>query len=111
MLILHGTTGTGAGKSSKPSDGLRTRFPRYNYDDMVQAHYRLLTEHLGVRRLRLVLGNSMGGMEVWIFAQKYPAFMDLAVPMASLPTEMSERHESLRVPLLRPLATRLALGS
>jgi homoserine O-acetyltransferase/O-succinyltransferase len=46
----------GAGKSSKPSDGLRTRFPRYNYDDMVRAQYRLITEHLGVKHLRLVLG-------------------------------------------------------
>ena len=82
----------GHGKSSKPSDGLRTGFPRYNYDDMVVAQYRLLTEHLGVRHLRLVLGNSMGGMQVWIWAQKYPDFMDIAVPMASLPTEMSGRN-------------------
>ena len=56
----------GHGKSSKPSDGLRTNFPKYNYDDLVLGHYRLVTEHLGVRRLRLVLGNSMGGMEIWI---------------------------------------------
>src|SRR5262245_33787094 len=50
--------GIGTGKSSKPSDGLRTSFPKYNYDDMVEAQYRLVTEHLGVRHLRLVLGNS-----------------------------------------------------
>jgi homoserine O-acetyltransferase len=86
----------GHGKSSKPSDGLRTSFPKYNYDDMVDAHYRLLTEHLGVRRLRLVLGNSMGGMKIWILAQKYPGFMDVAVPMASLPMEMSSRNWILR---------------
>jgi homoserine O-acetyltransferase len=86
----------GHGKSSKPSDGLRTRFPKYNYDDMVDAHYRLLTEHLGLRRVRLVLGNSMGGMETWIFAQKYPGFMDVAVPMASLPTEMASRNWIMR---------------
>src|SRR5499425_2367945 len=86
----------GHGKSSKPSDGLRTRFPKYNYDDMVEAHYRLLTEHLGVRRVRLVLGNSMGGMKIWILAQKYPGFMDVAVPMASLPMEMSSRNWILR---------------
>jgi homoserine O-acetyltransferase/O-succinyltransferase len=86
----------GHGKSSKPSDGLRTRFPKYNYDDMVQAHYRLVTEQLGVRRLRLVLGFSMGGMKTWIFAQKYPALIDIAVPMASLPTEMSGRNWMLR---------------
>jgi homoserine O-acetyltransferase len=86
----------GHGKSSKPSDGLRTSFPKYNYDDMVDAHYRLLTEHLGVRRVRLVLGNSMGGMKIWILAQKYPGFMDVAVPMASLPMEMSSRNWILR---------------
>jgi len=86
----------GHGKSSKPSDGLRTSFPKYNYDDMVDAHYRLLTEHLGLRRVRLVLGNSMGGMKIWILAQKYPGFMDVAVPMASLPVAMSSRNWILR---------------
>jgi len=86
----------GHGKSSKPSDGLRTSFPKYNYDDMVDVQYRLVIEHLGVRHLRLVLGNSMGGMETWIMAQKYPSFMDIAVPMASLPSEMSSRNWMLR---------------
>ena len=90
------TDAIGTGKSSKPSDGLRTRFPQYNYDDMVDAQYRLVTEHLNVRHLRLVLGNSMGGMQTWIWAQKYPGFMDIAVPMASLPTEMSSRNWMLR---------------
>ncbi len=129
VMLLHGTTGSGAGllspafggelfgagqpldasryfvilpdaighgKSSKPSDGLRTKFPKYNYDDMVHAHHRLLTEHLGVGHLRLVLGNSMGGMETWLFAQKYPEFTDIAVPMASLPSEMNSRNWMLR---------------
>src|SRR5467141_4111518 len=82
----------GHGKSSKPSDGLRAGFPKYTYEDMVDAQYRLVTEHLGVRHLRLLLGFSMGGMETWIYAQKYPDFMDVAVPMASLPTEMSGRN-------------------
>ena len=86
----------GHGKSSKPSDGLRMKFPRYNYDDMVVATYRLLTEHLNVKHLRLVIGNSMGGMETWIWAQKYPGMMDIAVPMASLPSEMSSRNWMLR---------------
>jgi len=86
----------GHGKSSKPSDGLRTGFPKYNYEDMVDAQYRLVTEHLGVRHLRLVLGLSMGGMETWIYAQKYPGHMDIAVPLASLPTEMSSRNWMLR---------------
>ena len=74
----------GAGKSSKPSDGLRTRFPQYNYDDMVQAQYRLVKEHLGVGHLRLVMGTSMGGMLVWVWGEKYPDFMDALVPTAAL---------------------------
>lgn len=86
----------GSGKSSKPSDGLRANFPRYNYDDMVDAQYRLVTEHLGIRHLRLVMGNSMGGMQTWILARKYPDFMDIAVPMASLPSEMSGRNWLMR---------------
>jgi homoserine O-acetyltransferase len=86
----------GHGKSSKPSDGLRTKFPKYDYEDMVDAHYRLLTEQLNVRHLRAVIGNSMGGMETWIFAVKYAAYMDVAVPMACLPTEMSSRNWMLR---------------
>ncbi|KQV85717.1 alpha/beta fold hydrolase [Pelomonas sp. Root1237] len=86
----------GHGKSSKPSDGLRMAFPKYNYDDLVEAQHRLLTEHLGIRRLRLVLGFSMGGMETWLLAQKYPDMMDAAVPMASLPVEMSGRNWMLR---------------
>ena len=86
----------GNGKSSKPSDGLRAGFPKYSYEDMVDAQHRLVTEHLGIRHLRLLLGYSMGGMETWIFAQKYPSFMDVAVPMASLPIEMSSRNWMLR---------------
>jgi homoserine O-acetyltransferase len=93
-IVLPDAIGTG--KSSKPSDGLRARFPQYNYDDMVQAQYRLVTEHLGLRHLRLVLGNSMGGMQTWLWAQKYPDAMDIAVPMASLPTAMSGRNWMLR---------------
>ena len=79
----------GHGKTSKPSDGMRAKFPRYNYDDMVAAQYKLVTEGLGLRRLRLVLGNSMGGMHTWIWGVSYPDFMDALVPMASQPTEMS----------------------
>jgi homoserine O-acetyltransferase/O-succinyltransferase len=86
----------GAGKSSKPSDGLRAKFPRYNYDDMVAAQYRLGTEGLGIRRLRLVLGNSMGGMHTWLWGETYPDAMDALVPMASQPTEMSGRNWMLR---------------
>lgn len=86
----------GHGGSSKPSDGLRMKFPKYNYEDMVEAQYRLVSEHLGIPHLRLVLGYSMGGMETWIFAQRYPGLMDVAVPMASLPSEMSSRNWMLR---------------
>ena len=86
----------GAGLSAKPSDGMRTAFPQYNYDDAVLAQYRLLTEHLGIKHLRLVLGNSMGGMQTWIWAQKYPGFMDAAVPMAALPTAMAGRNWMMR---------------
>ncbi|MFZ3321951.1 MAG: alpha/beta fold hydrolase [Usitatibacter sp.] len=93
-LIL--TDALGTGKSSKPSEGLRAKFPRYDYDDMVDAQYRLLTEHLGVKHLRLVIGNSMGGMQAWIWAEKHPGFMDIAVPMASQPTGMSGRNWMMR---------------
>jgi homoserine O-acetyltransferase len=86
----------GAGKSSKPSDGLRARFPAYNYDDMVSAQYRLVTEHLGVKHLRAIIGNSMGGMQTWIWAQRYPEMMDIAVPLASMPVAMSGRNWMLR---------------
>ncbi|EGF31826.1 Homoserine O-acetyltransferase [Oxalobacteraceae bacterium IMCC9480] len=86
----------GHGKSSKPSDGLRAGFPRYSTEDMVDAQHRLVTEHLGVAHLRMVLGYSMGGMETWIYAQKYPAMMDIAVPMASLPSAMAGRNWMLR---------------
>ncbi|MBM3533621.1 MAG: alpha/beta fold hydrolase [Alphaproteobacteria bacterium] len=88
--------GIGHGKSSKPSDGLRAKFPRYNYDDMVLAQYRLVTEGLGVRRLRLVIGNSMGGMHTWLWGAAYPNFMDALVPMASQPTEMASRNWMMR---------------
>jgi homoserine O-acetyltransferase/O-succinyltransferase len=86
----------GAGKSAKPSDGQRAKFPRYNYDDMVQAQYRLVTEGLGIKHLRLVIGNSMGGMHTWLWGVKYPNFMDVLVPMACQPTEMSGRNWLLR---------------
>ncbi len=94
FIILPDAIGTG--KSARPSDGLRAAFPKYNYDDMVDAQYRLVREHLGIQHLRLVIGNSMGGMQAWIWAQKHPGFMDVAVPMASLPTEMSGRNWMMR---------------
>jgi homoserine O-acetyltransferase/O-succinyltransferase len=86
----------GHGKSAKPSDGLRTRFPLYNYNDMVEAQYRLVSEGLGLRHLRLILGFSMGGMNGWIWGVKYPDFMDALVLMASQPSEMSSRNWMMR---------------
>src|SRR3979490_2405362 len=86
----------GHGKSAKPSDSLRAKFPLYNYDDMVVAQYRLVTEGLGLRHLRLVLGNSMGGMHTWIWGVKYPDAMDALAPMASQPTAMASRNWMLR---------------
>ncbi len=94
FLILP--DGIGHGKSSKPSDGLRGWFPHYNYDDMVLAQYRLVTEGLGIKRLRLVIGNSMGGMHAWLWGSAYPDFMDALVPMASQPTEMASRNWMMR---------------
>ncbi|WP_316232679.1 alpha/beta fold hydrolase [Bradyrhizobium sp. SZCCHNPS2010] len=86
----------GHGKSSKPSDGLKTKFPAYDYADMVDAQYRLVTEGLGIKHLRLVIGNSMGGMHSWIWGTRYPDFMDALAPMASQPTEMAARNWMLR---------------
>jgi homoserine O-acetyltransferase len=86
----------GHGKSSRPSDGLRTKFPRYNYEDMVAAQYRLVTEGLGIKHLRLIIGNSMGGMHAWIWGVDYPDMMDALAPMASQPTEMASRNWMMR---------------
>lgn len=90
------TDGIGVGQSTKPSDGLRATFPAYNYADMVQAQYRLVTEGLGVKHLRLVIGNSMGGMQTWMWGQTWPQMMDGLVPMASQPTQMSSRNWMMR---------------
>ena len=86
----------GHGRSAKPSDGLKAKFPQYNYTDMVDAQYRLLSEGLGVRHVRLIMGNSMGGMNTWIWGEKYPGYMDALVPMASRPTPMGSRNWMLR---------------
>ena len=86
----------GHGKSAKPSDGLKTKFPRYNYADMVDAQYRLLSEGLGIGHVRMIIGNSMGGMSAWLWGQKYPRYMDALVPMASQPTAMASRSWMLQ---------------
>jgi homoserine O-acetyltransferase/O-succinyltransferase len=82
----------GHGLSTKPSDKLHARFPKYGYHDMIAAQHRLLTEGLKVDHLRLVMGTSMGGMQTWLWGQKYPDFMDALMPLASLPTQISGRN-------------------
>jgi len=86
----------GHGDSAKPSDGMRARFPRYTYDDMVEAQYRLLTEGLKVNHLRLVLGTSMGGMHCWVWGETHPDFMDGLVPLASVPAQIAGRNRMMR---------------
>jgi homoserine O-acetyltransferase len=94
FIILPDAIGTG--KSTKPSDGLKGKFPLYNYDDMVLGQYRLLTEGLNIKHLRVIVGNSMGGMQTWLWAVNYPDFMDGVVPMASQPTAMASRNWMMR---------------
>jgi len=88
--------GIGHGKSSKPSDGMHAKFPRYGYIDMVEAQYRLLTKGLGVNHARLVMGTSMGGMHTWLWGESHPDFMDALMPLASLPTQISGRNRAWR---------------
>jgi homoserine O-acetyltransferase len=88
--------GIGHGKSSKPSDGMHAKFPRYGYIDMVEAQYRLLTDGLGVNHARLVMGTSMGGMHTWLWGEAHPDFMDALMPLASLPTQISGRNRAWR---------------
>jgi homoserine O-acetyltransferase len=93
----------GHGNSTKPSDGLKTKFPQYNYADMVDAQYRLVAEGLGIKHARMVIGNSMGGMNVWLWGEKYPGYMDVLVPMASQPTAMASRNWILRRMMLESI--------
>jgi homoserine O-acetyltransferase len=88
--------GIGHGRSSKPSDGLHARFPRYGYRDMVEAEVRLLTQGLRVNHARLVMGTSMGGMHTWLWGEQHPQFMDTLMPLASLPTQVSGRNRVWR---------------
>lgn len=86
----------GHGKSSKPSEGLRAKFPHYGYTDMIEAQYRLVTERLGVDHLRLVVGVSMGGMHAWMWAENHPEFMDAVLPLVCLPAQISGRNRMER---------------
>jgi len=116
----------GHGKSSKPSDGLHARFPHYDYDDMVEAEHLLLTEGLKVDHLRLDMGMSMGCMHAFMFAEKYPDFLDAAMPMGCSVVEIAGRNRIFRKVLMddirndpgyqngdykqQPAALRTALG-
>jgi len=95
----------GHGKSSKPSDGLHMRFPHYEYDDMIELQYRLLTQGLGVNHLRLVMGTSMGGMHSWLWAEQHPDFMDAAMPLASQPIEIAGRNRMMRRMIMDDIRT------
>lgn len=86
----------GHGRSSKPSDGLHARFPRYVYEDMVTAEYRLVTEGLQVNHLHLVMGTSMGCMHAWLWAERWPDFMDGVAPLACAPTQIAGRNRMWR---------------
>lgn len=88
--------GLGHGKTSKPSNGLHMKFPKYTYDDMVAAQYSLVTEKLGVNHLRLVMGTSMGAMHTWVWGYTYPGFMDALMPLASLPVAIAGRNRMMR---------------
>ena len=88
--------GIGHGKSSKPSDGMHAHFPQYDYDDMVAAHYRLVSEGLGVNHLRLVMGTSMGCMHSFVWGETYPDFMDALMPLACVPVQIAGRNRVWR---------------
>ena len=88
--------GIGHGKSSKPSDGLRAKFPHYDYADMVRADHELITKGLGVSRLRLVMGTSMGCMHSFVWGEMYPDGMDALMPLACLPTQIAGRNRIWR---------------
>jgi homoserine O-acetyltransferase len=95
----------GHGRSSKPSDTLRARFPHYAYEDMVTAQYRLVTDGLHVSHLLLVMGTSMGCMHSWLWAERYPDFMDGVVPLACIPTQIAGRNRMWRKLIIDDITT------
>jgi homoserine O-acetyltransferase len=92
--------GLGHGESSKPSDGLHAKFPRYTYDDMVRAQYLLLTDGLKVNHLRLIMGTSMGCMHAWVWGYTWPGFVDGLVPLACAPTQIAGRNRMIRTMIM-----------
>src|SRR5215468_1219048 len=95
----------GHGQSTKPSDGLHMRFPHYEYDDMIELQYRLLTQGLGVNHLRLVMGTSMGGMHTWLWGEQHPDFIDALLPLASQPIEIAGRNRMMRKMIMDDIRT------
>ena len=95
----------GHGQSSKPSDGLHMRFPHYEYDDMIELQYRLVTQGLGVNHMRLVMGTSMGGMHTWLWGEQHPDFMDALMPLASQPIEIAGRNRMMRRMIMDDIRT------
>jgi len=95
----------GHGQSSRPSDSLHMRFPHYEYDDMIELQYRLLTQGLGVNHLRLVMGTSMGGMHTWLWGEQHPDFMDALCPLASQPIEIAGRNRMMRKMIMDDIRT------
>lgn len=102
-IVLPDNIGHGA--SSKPSDGLHARFPRYGYEDMVAAQHRLLTEYLGVTHLRLIMGTSMGCMHAWVWGYTHPEFMDGLAPFACVPAQIAGRNRMIRTMAMDAIRT------
>ena len=84
--------GIGHGKSSKPSDGLRAKFPHYDYADMVEAQHRLVKDGLHIDRLRLILGTSMGCMHNFLWGETYPEDVKAMASFACLPVQIVGRN-------------------
>jgi homoserine O-acetyltransferase len=95
----------GHGQSSKPSDGLRMKFPRYGYSDMVKLQHALVTQGLGLTHLKLVMGTSMGAMHTWVWGYMYPGFASGLVPLASNPVEVAGRNRVWRKLLMDAITT------
>jgi homoserine O-acetyltransferase/O-succinyltransferase len=91
----------GHGRSSRPSDGLGPDFPRYGYGDIVEGQHRLLVQGLGIERLRLLLGTSMGGMQTWLWGERYPDAAQALMAIASLPERITGRNLLWRRMLIR----------
>jgi homoserine O-acetyltransferase len=95
----------GNGRSTKPSDGLRARFPNYGYGDMVELQRRLVMDHLGIARLRSIVGISMGAMHAWMWGVRHPAAMESLIPIAALPTRIQGRNLLWRMILTNAIRT------